>query len=114
MGLWICLLMSLAIIEKHESVGPRGLKSDIVLVREPWIPVGRFQGEVAVLPQAPQQLPRTLPVFVIDLDYPILLRKREQQVSVCAAIRESVCVKPIVRCGGQEQRRAPPAADGTT
>ena len=69
----------------------------VVLVGEPRVRVRGVDGEVAALPQPPDDVAVAGPVAVVDLDHPVLVADRQDQVAVRGRQGHGVHVQPVDR-----------------
>ena len=65
----------------------------------------RIDGEIAALPQRPDDVAVAGPVAVIDLDHPGLVAHGDQQVSVLGRPGDGVGVRPVARALAKVGRR---------
>ena len=69
----------------------------VVLVGEPRVRVRGVDGEIAALPQPPDDVAVPGPVAVVDLDHPVLVADRQDQVAVRGRQGHGVHVQPVDR-----------------
>src|SRR5262245_39623792 len=76
-----------------------------MLVRLKWVGIARIVSEISVFAEAPDYVPVSGSIGIVDLDYPILVAYRLDEISVPRIIGNRVGVKPIVCSRGKEELR---------
>ena len=67
----------------------------VMLVREPGIRIRGVDGEIAVLPQAPDDVAIAGAVGVVDFDDPVLAAHRNEQIGVNRRPCDGIRVEPV-------------------
>ncbi len=82
----------------------------VVLVGEPRVRVRGVDGKITALTQPPHDVAVPRAVAVVDLDHPVLMSDRQDQVAVRGRQGHGVHVQPIDRRKAGDHGRRPPAA----
>src|SRR4051812_19380687 len=88
---------SIAVVNERKEIGTDRLEAGVVLIGEPRVRVFGFGFEVTILAQFPEHVTASLPVFPVDLQDPVLLRLRKNQVARRRHVGNGVGVSPPIR-----------------
>src|SRR5579864_266676 len=93
-----------SVVENDQAIRSGRIESHVMLVREPWVWIVRFNLKVSFQPKPPKHFAGPLAVLVIDLHHPILLWDRDQKIAATVNVAQGITVQPAVGRRGEEDR----------
>src|SRR3954462_6619647 len=109
MRLWLSVVPRVAVVQDCNRVGARRVEPGVVLRPEPWHGVVSLCRKIATLSKPPHHLAGSFAVLPIHFGHPALCSQRDQKITSCRNIVQSIAVQPGLCFGTDKYRRTPTA-----